>query len=110
MSRLGLLLPFLLAGVLRAADAPVPCKVREIAFVQSFIGSWTDQTYRRSLVRNLSVCSDSELVRVLDGKQSAKDQLVLRDLFGGEPITFNCQDLLNCEKSVQLAAINERIK
>jgi hypothetical protein len=111
MSRLGLLLPFLAASLSRAADAPIPCKVREIAFVHSnTVGTWNDNTYRRRLTPNLPVCSDSELVRVKDGKQSAKDQLVLKDLFGGELILFNCQDLLNCERPIQLAEMKAKVQ
>jgi len=97
--------------ILRALrTVPVPCKIREIAFVESFIGTWKDNTYDRQLIPHLSVCSDSTLIRVKNGKESAKDRLVLRDLFGGKPITFRCSDLLSCARSIELADITARIQ
>jgi hypothetical protein len=111
LSRFGILLSLTAASILHAADPPAPCKIREIAFVQAFIGTWHDVTYNsRVLIKNLEICSDSELVRVKDGKQSEMDQLVLKDLFGGEPIAFKCADLLSCEQPIQLATIKDKLQ
>src|SRR6266496_243786 len=109
MSRLGLFLPFLAATVLQAVNPPTPCTNREIAFVHSFVGTWRDDQYHRILIPNLPICSDSQLVREKDGKQSAKDQLVLIDLFAGEPIHFSCTNLV-CENPIKLADIMDKLQ
>jgi hypothetical protein len=116
MYRVGLVLSFLAATVFLRAAEPIVCKATknnrsgEVAFVQSFIGTWNDVSYdKRTLIPHLSVCSDSELLRVKDGKQSAKDKLVVRDLFGND-ITFVCADRINCENSIKLADLTTELK
>lgn len=116
MFRAGLLIPLLAASVFLHAADPVGCNTAkkgrsgEVAFVESFIGTWNDVAYnKRTLTPHLSVCSDSELFRLKDGKQSAKDQLILRDLFGND-IPFICADRLNCEHSIQLVDITNELQ
>ncbi|MBK7928992.1 MAG: hypothetical protein IPJ98_16365 [Bryobacterales bacterium] len=86
-------------------------KKLEVAFVEpSTIGSFSDNAYKRNLVKNTSICSDSVLVHVKDGKHSAQDQLVLRGVLGDRIPPFRCSDLLNCKDPIRLLDIHARLE
>jgi len=81
----------------------------EIAYVETSIGTFADQIYKRTLARNMPVCSDSQIVHVKDGKQTNEDELVLKGVLGEKFPAFRCKDLLNCKDPIRLSDIHAKL-
>jgi len=70
----------------------------EIAFVEAATkGRFQDTAYgSRALSEHVSICSNSKIIHVKDGKETADDQFVLRGIFGEKFERYRCGDNLNC--------------
>jgi hypothetical protein len=97
------------AAIASAAEAPVSCIKNEIAYIDSFAGSWHDQTYQnRPLVKHLPVCSDSKLVRLKDGTDSSKDYLKVNSVMG-DPLRFDCAQPHTCDNAIAFTEVNKKL-
>ena len=100
MTRSIVLIVFLCCTAVVTCAAGPPCakEKHEIAFVEPATkGAFKDTTYNnRSLTPNTSICSDSHIIHVKDGKETPDDQLVLRGILGDIFPPFRCGDNLNC--------------
>lgn len=95
-------------GAFGAPSGP-PCAYshHEVAFVHPGTkGPFQDAAYNnRPLTPHTSICSNSRIVRAVNGQETIDDQLILRGLAGTVFPPFRCKDLLHCKSTILLENI-----